>query len=168
MEKITLVSGLIIINLLIVACTQINEQKNRFINVPTTIPEMRAALKANPSLIGDTNQWKNQFPQNVTLTSNINGKHYKLKTDNNKIMELYIDGEQVAPKKIVQYKPVTDQMIMEFYENVAMINLTSKKIMQGAVAMQDSIEKQKANTMAQQEAARKSFQQLEKQVKPGK
>jgi hypothetical protein len=136
--KISLLSVLLIA----VACRQ-QERKNVFIKTPTTIPGMVAAKGAGTLSAEDSSIAENQFPRNVTLNSIIDGKKYRLETDDSKITELYIDNKRVAAEKIQQYKPVTDKIIKDFWIQVASINTASKKINEGITSLKSSIEQEK-------------------------
>jgi bla regulator protein blaR1 len=148
MEKIILTSGLVLTCLVIVACTQVETQKNRFITTPTTIPGMMAAEKADSSFLNAKTEIRKEFPKNVTLTDTIEGKGYRLKTDNTKVIELSVNDEDIAADKIGNYKKVTDQMIVDFWTKVALINATGKKIMGTAVSFRDSLQKTQAQLKA--------------------
>jgi hypothetical protein len=150
--KISLLSVLLIA----VACRH-QERKNVFINTPTTIPGMVAAKTAGSLSAEDSSIAENQFPQNVTLNSIIDGRGYRLKTDDNKITELYIDNMQVATAKIPQYKPITDKIIKDFWIQVTSINTTSGKINEGITALKNSIEQEKKHVQIKATSIKKSL-----------
>jgi len=155
MGKTILTSGLLITYLLIVACTKNQNHKNRFINMPTTIPEMMAAKATGTLLAQDGSSTKNQFPQNITLNSTIDGKKYKLKTNDSAITELYVDNVEVAPEKIADYRQITDQMIEDFWTKVALINATSKKINEEVILSKNSIEQQKKHVQSEADSIKR-------------
>lgn len=142
--KISLISVLLITT---VACKQNQNNKNRFSNTPATIPEMIAAKESGTLSIQDT-ATANKFPQNVTLNSTIDGKEYRLKTNNSEITELYVDNVQVPSENISYYKQITEQMIKEFWTKVALINATGKKINEEIVLSKNSIEQQREHIQA--------------------
>lgn len=158
MEKMTLIASLLLTGLLMVACGQLEQTKNRFITVPTTLPTRRAQPMTDSSaLIAITNP-VDSFPQYVTLNSTINGKKYRLKTDSQQVTELSIDGVPVSSNKIGQYKPVTDRMIRNFTQEVARINA---QIAQQATQI-DSMRK---SIQASEQALRNQMEQNRKKSK---
>ena len=146
--KISLLAALLIA----VACRH-QEQKNAFISTRTTINEMLAAEAGGT----DRSIEKNVFPQNVTLNSIIDGKKYRLKTNDSKVTELYIDYIAVDVEKIQQYKPITDKMIKEFWIQVALVNTTGKKINEKIDSLKSSIDHEKDNVQTKSLSIKKSL-----------
>jgi len=144
MEKISLAAGIVILGLITIAFRQ-TEKKEIFKSQSAAEAE-----KVN-KMINDTVPDK---PGAITSSfdGSIDGKKYKIKEVNDKVVELYVDGKRIPDEKIGDYQEIIDK-----------IHLDAKKQRDELQGQNELLEKQRAELMEQRERMQKELDELREQ-----
>ncbi|MEP7229820.1 MAG: M56 family metallopeptidase [Ginsengibacter sp.] len=104
---------------------------------------------------------------NETIQTSVNGKEYKIVTQNGAIDELYIDGKKVPEEKTGDYKEVTDEIISQMQidgKEAKEEMLRSQKEMSEAAEDQKTMAKEMKERAYEMEQAKKEMNEnLEEQ-----
>ncbi|MEO6232933.1 MAG: M56 family metallopeptidase [Ferruginibacter sp.] len=119
MEKKLLAAGLIVTSLFIFAFTSNglqNKIKSKADKPSADKVTTNAANLAGETLVTDTVpdvNSNNQSTTKETITKNVDGKKYKVVTDDDKVAEVYVDDKKVAAADMVQYSAIVEKLVAE-------------------------------------------------------
>ena len=106
MEKISLVTGIVIIGFVTIAFTG-TPKKQEIKNVPPTIVAQKIMVAK------DTIPDKETSTSKFTYVTTIDGKEYRAHIVNDKLTKLYIDGKKVSDDKLGDYKEIAERIIIQ-------------------------------------------------------
>jgi bla regulator protein BlaR1 len=91
---------------------------------------------------------------NINFNGDVDGKRIRLKEENSKIKELYIDGKKISEDQYDQYKPLIDKIHLQMKEYAAQMEKNAEQLKQNkeemkkqAAIMQKEAEKMKEQTI---------------------
>ncbi len=144
MEKISLAAGIVILGLITIAFRQTAKQE---------AVKIQTGAKTEPvkEMINDTVPEKNKA-STFSLEGSIDGKKYKIKEVNGKVVELYVDGKRITDEKIGGFQPIIDK-----------IHLDAKKRQDELEVQNGFLEKQRAELTEKQEIMNKQEEDLKEQ-----
>lgn len=144
MEKISLATGIVVIGLITIAFKQTVKQN--------TVKEQSAVKILQAKKIkNDTVPDKPEI-STFSFNGNIDGKKYKIKEINGKVVELYVEGSKISNDKIGDYQAIIDKL-----------HVDAKK-QQDELQVQNAIlEKQRAEMIEEQEHVRKEQDEIREQ-----
>ena len=118
MEKKFLAGGLIITSVFILAFTSDGPHKKTVDNNTTIagndipLPQEHKSTVVLSDTVPEGNVQEEEA-LNGTINSSLNGTKYKMVMKNDRIVELYVDGERVPAEKMAGYKTATDKIIVQ-------------------------------------------------------
>jgi bla regulator protein blaR1 len=102
MEKISLATGIVVIGLLTIAFKQAVKQNS--VKDQPVVKSLQAKEIKNDTVPDKTEA------ATLSFNGNIEGKKYKIKELNGKVVELYVDEKKIAKDKIGDYQAIIDQL----------------------------------------------------------
>ncbi|CAN5373126.1 hypothetical protein BH11BAC3_BH11BAC3_15630 [soil metagenome] len=119
MEKKLLAAGLIVTSLFIFAFTSNGLQqkiKSKADKQYTDKVTTKTAGLSADALIADTIPGENlntKSSDKETIVKNVDGKKYKVITEDDKVAEVYVDDKKVASSDMLQYKAMVEKLVAE-------------------------------------------------------
>lgn len=136
MEKVSLAAGIVILGLITIAFRQTARQEAFKIQPSEKIKQVK-------QMISDTVPEK-KGTTTFSLDAIIDGKKYKIKEVNGKVVDLYVEGKKISDDKIGEYQEIIDR-----------IHLDAKKQQDEMQAQNALLEKQRAEMVEQEEQMNK-------------
>ena len=142
MEKISLAAGIVILGVITIAFRQTEKQEAVKIQPGAKTEQVK-------EMINDTVPDK---PGAITFSfdGSIDGKKYKIKEINDKVVELYVEGKRIPDEKIGDYQ-----------ETIEKIHLDAKKQRDELQAQNELLEKQRAEMLDQEARMNKERAEME-------
>jgi beta-lactamase regulating signal transducer with metallopeptidase domain len=200
MEKLILTSGIIITCIITVAFSpvRLNDKKTKT-KTPASLEGTTQTTASNSVITGETAYQSADFTNEKSISNNdtlpekeittdsgynmnyngeVDGKRIRLKEENSRIKELYIDGKKIPEDQYDQYKSLVEKIHRQIKENAAQLKINADQLKQKKIEiqkqkelMQKEVEKMKEQSILmqkdfkeQQEILKKQQGEMQKQI----